>query len=582
MFYRLKFSNFTESVVQPVIRYMKNPVRFCVSMLCVAVMMSMISCRDSNHDLIRRAERVVTERPDSAFLILKKVEFNRLTDIADKAAYALNHARANLSLDRSLVADTLLDYAIDYYRSAGDTAAYVEAAVAQAHHLRARERKSEAFGMMDSLVSAMPAEIQRQLNQELLGFSFADKDFDMSIRLIDRQIDLAETAEERLDFEVKKITPLLSLGRDREALRLCDSLFALPESPGVGTRDWLYMRINYAAVLGERRETAPQAVEILNDVIERIKGHAPDEKLMEFYIPMVNLQLNAGNLGEARRYAALADGAAVDLLDRDPVALTYLEFLKIVLDYEHSGALSLSRISNIAQSLWRVNNDLEIKRRERDDAIETAYDLSRNNYELTIRHQRLLLLVAVIALAGMVVVGTVYLVSHRRRQKLIEAEERIEALEQLVKSADTASTDDRQGLLKRLLLQQLGIIRTFAESPTAQNMDALKKISRISDSAAEEGDLVNWADLYPVIDELYDNFHANLTADFPDLFSDREIRILCLLRADFSTKEIGVLIGQTSNSVYVSKTAIRKKLGLQAKEDFISYLIQRNYARGEA
>ena len=85
-----------------------------------------------------------------------------------------------------------------------------------------------------------------------------------------------------------------------------------------------------------------------------------------------------------------------------------------------------------------------------------------------------------------------------------------------------------------------------------------------------------------MIDELYDNFHANLTADFPDLFSDREIRILCLLRADFSTKEIGVLIGQTSNSVYVSKTAIRKKLGLQAKEDFISYLIQRNYARGEA
>lgn len=75
-----------------------------------------------------------------------------------------------------------------------------------------------------------------------------------------------------------------------------------------------------------------------------------------------------------------------------------------------------------------------------------------------------------------------------------------------------------------------------------------------------------------MIDELYDGFHSKLLNNYPGVFSEREIQILCLLRAEFSTKEIGVLIQQTSNSIYVSKTSIRKKLKLPAKDDFIAFL----------
>ena len=121
-------------------------------------------------------------------------------------------------------------------------------------------------------------------------------------------------------------------------------------------------------------------------------------------------------------------------------------------------------------------------------------------------------------------------------------------------------------------MQQLGIIRTFAESPTAQNQEALRKISNIGNSDTPLDTLVKWDDLYPVIDELYENFHDNLLKRYPQLFSQREVQIICLIRAGFSTKEIGVLIQQSSNSIYVSKTAIRKKLGVQPKEDFMEAL----------
>lgn len=553
-------------------------IRYALILFCL---LPLWSCGGKESRLLETSARIVDERPDSAYMLLKNLDFNNLKDKKLKADYALTRAKANMYMGRSLVTDTLLSQAVDFYKAVGDTASHIESVISQANHLRSLERKDEAWALIDSLVNDMPCDIQRQLNQVLLGFSFSDKDNAKALMIIDRQIKLAHDGSERLNFEIKKITPLVTLNRSKDAVALCDSLFALPDAPEEGSNDWLYMRINYAAALGEHRETSPQAVAILKDVLGRMKN-VPSDKLVEFYIPMVNLQLNSGNINEATKYTNLVDSLDSDIFDRDPVAASYLEFLKIVLDYEHNGALSLSRLSNTAHSLRKVSNDLEVKRQERDDALENAYDLSRSNYELTIRHQHLWLFIILIMLVGVIIVTIIFFVAHRRRQKLIEAEERIEALEQLAMAATKPSPDDKQALFKKTLLLQIDIIRAFAEAPTAHNQEALKKISNAGNSDSETDALVNWSELYPVIDELYEKFHANLLNDYPGVLSEREIQILCLLRAGFSTKEIGVLIQQTSNSVYVSKTSIRKKLGLLPKEDFIAFLTTRKPSSGKA
>ncbi|MDL2222405.1 hypothetical protein LJC35_07640 [Parabacteroides sp. OttesenSCG-928-N08] len=532
------------------------------------------SCAKSGSGNVSQAMAFLEERPDSAYILLKEVEYNRLSDEKEKADYILAHALANLRMGRSLVTDTLLPQAMRFYNITGDTAAYIKASVAQGHHLRALERKGEAFELIDSLSSVMPKEQQKILNQELLGFTFLDNDFDRSLSIIERQIELSSNEEDRFDFEIKKITPLIVLGSSTDAVALCDSLFALPSAPEIGSNEWIYMRINYAAALGERRETAPDAIAVFEEVFELL-GDAPAESLLDMYIPMVNLQLNAGNIEGANRYLALIDKSDGEILLKDPVAASYLDFLKIVLGYERSGVLSLSRLSNVAHSLRSVNNDLEMKRGERDDALEAAYDLSRNNYRLTIKQQRMWLIIILVVLGASVALVSFALLLQRRRRRLIDAEERIETLEELLKAVNNPATDEKQGLLKRLLLQQLGIIKSFAESPTSQNQDALRKISNIGYSDTPIDALVRWEDLYPVIDELFDNIHQRLLNEYPNLFSEREIQIISLIRAGFSTKEIGVLLQQTSNSIYVSKTAIRKKLGLLPKEDIMDCLTAR-------
>ncbi len=45
--------------------------------------------------------------------------------------------------------------------------------------------------------------------------------------------------------------------------------------------------------------------------------------------------------------------------------------------------------------------------------------------------------------------------------------------------------------------------------------------------------------------------------------------------AKFSTKEISVITAQTTATIYVRKSSIRKKLGIPEKEDILAFLHQK-------
>lgn len=84
--------------------------------------------------------------------------------------------------------------------------------------------------------------------------------------------------------------------------------------------------------------------------------------------------------------------------------------------------------------------------------------------------------------------------------------------------------------------------------------------------------MVDWTEFYRMIDTLYDGFHAKLIKKYPDTFNDKEQQIIVLLKAGFSTKEIGVLTEQSSATIYTRKSVIRKKLGTSENGDFIAQL----------
>lgn len=122
------------------------------------------------------------------------------------------------------------------------------------------------------------------------------------------------------------------------------------------------------------------------------------------------------------------------------------------------------------------------------------------------------------------------------------------------------------------MLQQLGIIKMVAETPTEQNQDMLRKLSSIESDT--NGALVSWKNVYEIIDNLYSGFYTLLHDRYGNVLTDKEAQIIVLMLAGFSTKEISVITSQSTATIYVRKSSIRKKLGVPEKEDIIVYIRQ--------
>ena len=109
-----------------------------------------------------------------------------------------------------------------------------------------------------------------------------------------------------------------------------------------------------------------------------------------------------------------------------------------------------------------------------------------------------------------------------------------------------------------------------AETPTEQNREMLRKLSSIESDTG--GALVNWRNVYEIIDNLYSGFYTRLHERYGDVLSDKEEQIIVLMLAGFSTKEISVITSQTMATIYTRKSTIRRKLSVPEKEDIVGFI----------
>ena len=195
-------------------------------------------------------------------------------------------------------------------------------------------------------------------------------------------------------------------------------------------------------------------------------------------------------------------------------------------------------------------------------------DLRERNLYLTISRQRQMIVIIMlffVTLGGILLF--VYL--YRRRQRLLlEKEEEIETLRNMLASAD--KSDDKESV-RKLMLQQLGVIKTIAGTPTEANQQLLARLMALNETTANA--LIDWPSIYQTIDLVYDGFYTRLRDKYKDVLNEKELQLCCLLKADFSTKEINMLTRQSLQTIYQRKTQVRQKLSLAEAEDITTAII---------
>ena len=345
------------------------------------------------------------------------------------------------------------------------------------------------------------------------------------------------------------------------------------------------VRRNYADLLGEIGQT-DRAIR-MHEELATIYREGESWLLVESLYSLSRLWLNKGDKQRSDRYMREAEelfGTYKETIS-SPSAEAGLLAHRQVLNYALRGNYQMMPLATY-NNQWQENDYIryrvaEAKERSMSDLREQVL-----RQQLAKQRQTILIIGLVCVVLGLCLL-LVYL--YRRRQRLLlEKEEEIETLRNMLASADksddrfrTGASQPADGSVRKLMLQQLGVIKTIAGTPTEANQQLLARLMALNEETANA--LIDWPSIYQTIDLVYDGFYTRLVQKYGandqsngsahPVLNEKELQLCCLLKADFSTKEINMLTRQSLQTIYQRKTQVRQKLSLAEAEDITTAII---------
>lgn len=543
----------------------------------IILLLSVAGCRPSNHRaLLQHVDSLIAYYPDSVLSLLAQQQ-EHLADFSEEELmnYVWMKAMIHKARNISMTEDTLLPKAVDYFRKYGDREKVMRGYLLKAHYLKWMDRLDDAIAVLDSGVARAKLDKDSVHVRNLLyckaGIIYElRRDYrEVACYMKEALACSPDTTSSYVAEMVYFLAINLSLIGDDSCTYYYEKSIAMAEANKDTAYLCHYMR-NYASSLMRSDE-----VEKSNALIRRVWELMPvyREKMAITHAILAENFLNLRQLDSAVYYLNMAwqtEAKAEQQFGVNISTRLLLYELQNVADYALGGNISTIRAGRFGDSLILADFN---KQSTIQQQMDTKIKLDRQNYTLIIDRQRTQLLLLTFLFAFLASGLCVFFYVRNRRFRLAEAEDRIETLTRLLEDANKANeSEGDNAFFKKILLKQLGIIRLVATTPTAQNQDMLRRISGITNKEVPVETLLVWEDLYPVIDKIYGGFYSRMEACYGHLLSEKEKQICCLLCADFSTKEIGVVTQQSVASVYVRKTTIRKKLGMDEKGDIVAYI----------
>jgi DNA-binding CsgD family transcriptional regulator len=518
------------------------------------------------------SDNMLEKNPVRALAILDSLDNSGKLDEEEQLHLVWNRALAQQTLGMSLAEDDQLPEAISYYRKDADKQA--DSYLLEASYMSWKGKEEDAIKAIDKGLTAIADTTKRvQLLAAKASIFEHQREYKKAIDVLKKTLgyDLPKREQAMLNY---KLGLNLSLTGDSRSEYFYGKSIQLATENGDTAIACEFMR-NYADYLannGQYRRSNNMYHQIGQIMSQVAKSSA-------IQMAMAGNYLNLHRLDSARICNDMAIKSEAKLEAKgfaDLARKAMLEQERSLLDFANGKAVSYVDFSRYCDS---IAADMQAKENTLARRQEAKNHLQLANHELKIGQQRMgwMLSVAVMLLIVGVIVG--YLYYRNRVQRLAEAEDRIDTLTRMLAEAQTVTAEtagekelktDDDAFFKKILLQQLGIIRMVASTPTNQNQALLKRISGIGEGKIPTNNLLVWSDLYPVIDRLYDNFHARLTEQYGNALTEKEVQISCLLCAGFSTKEIGVITQQSDATIYVRKTSIRKKIGAAEGQDIVA------------
>lgn len=542
------------------------PVIFALITACLA------SCTRSASklgDALDEAEMAMNVNTDSAMSMLDAIDLQELQADSLRARYHYLKAYGHMRQNRSMIGDSLILFSYNYYRGK-DVVRDIRSGIASAWYKFWVGDTQGATFLLDSITGRndIPNSLMTQALHVRVLLGASEYQGHQLIPLAKRLIQLETDSMRQLESKYMLVGAYENAGMLDSALTLTDQLLSHAAANHLGEQQFIF-DFERAQILGEmgRYKESDDVVTYIFDNAGADNGAAD-----LLHLQRAMNAINTGMLPQASRSLTLADSIAMILRSEDDSYYrSYSNLLHTIIDFKQTGRLRLTHVNSLNNRQRERFNRVKASQWESERA---ALQLQSRTLALKAESEHKTVIILVIALLAIISLSLALWIIRSRRNRERENEERAEALQKMVDELRSTPAEqpsvETPAPLRRAMLQQLGIIKMVAETPTEQNREMLRKISSIDGET--NGELVNWNNLFELIDNLYSNFYTKLHDKYGDTLSAKEEQIIVLIMAGFSTKEISVITGQSTATIYVRKSAIRKKLSLPEKEDILSHL----------
>lgn len=541
--------------------------RILFSLLCFFLM----ACTSSSSpELPPLADDWVKSHPDSALTLLDGILFPEELPLARRAEYARLRALACEAGNKSFAQDTLLAGAIRYYEACGDSDRLFACYRLDATRLLDKEDSRSSLNSLllaERFLTQAADSARPSLYNRIAQLALTSSRYDLARCYAGKMTALADSSFQTLGYYTLAIAFEWEGNTEAHPSYLDSAFYYMEKTVQLAEAHPDVLLPHYLRNSLTPKLPASEALRRLHKVI------ALEGESCNVLASIARVFLEARQPDSAACYLNRADENYAQMWQsrgREYVSMrNELSVLRSCLNYARGQKDFFVFPGPFNDSIYFSG---ERNKRIWEEQSRLQHHNSARNFYYQQQRQRTQMLLLGLGFGLLMVVAGILFYVRRRRNRWIEAEERAETLQRLLDDASLATSDASRDshFFKKILLQQLGIIRLIATAPTEQNKELLQQIARISSCEVPADSLLNWADLYPVIDSLFDGFHTRLLQHFGSLLNEREVQLCCLLAAGFSTKEISVVSGHSPRTVYQRKSDIRRKLQLEEAEDIVS------------
>lgn len=559
-------------------------------------------------------ERLLKEKPDSLALLLEDRDPLLMSD-ADKADYAVWLIQAHNKKRRSLINDTLIHFAVDYYKKIDSPK------LLNAYFLAAEQ---------SNWASIDPAE-QIQILEEAIHIADQKRDTLIVQRVCSRIMFLYDLSGEKVKlkelipiikkYESPKYDPVANLNLIRvfsllsqfdSIIKYAPNAIKVAREQNPSGEELFHMSREYVEALnsvGQNRK----ALEVLRE----IKSNANELKLN-----YIGTWIAMGEMDSARVYIdsvqALVDKYRYIAPEETNVLELCLLIMKIVINTKEGKEYSNRDLGTLPDNAMKYTKQMMRNDRERQ-FMENK--LIEDNYMLAIEKARLR---QVFLWSGIVILLIIGLLITIYQRKLLKKERSMQKTKEQLRlhtiqlSENASIIDKNEELIKTLysqidenedVRQEIDIltkennalkekneilhsdIKKYSQD-TGQNqdLDAYEKLAEQNNKLQERErfltvqlirhteelnklsrtpryiDEMQWPEVVHAVNQLFDGFSYRLHADFP-LLTEDDIRYCCLLKLRLSTSVIAILTGISPSSVTKRKQRIKDKMNQQRPEE---------------